>query len=449
MNPLKQLPRSTRGTVVALWRFGGPVALQSLVAAMLGLVDTIMVSGLGPAALGGVGLVNRVLFLTTMVLAALASGTGALVAQSVGAGKIRAIRGPVTAAIAVGVLLTLPLALGALFAPHSIAGCLSTDAEVRHAAAVFLVWGAAYGPLTAVSLTLGATLRSLGDTRRPMLAGLTALAINTSLNFLFISGRWGLPALGISAAALATLTARLFEIGWLLLALKPHPLLRRVSSQYAGKVLSYTAPLMAKEIFWAGGTLVNFIIVARMGRLPLAALNLVSPVEGIMLSTFSGCGVASGILLGHALGRQDFKQAFDTARRLLDIVPAAATMLGLSAAGGLQLLRHSGWLRGLLPPELHDLALNALSVSFALMGARAHNMLVSLGILRSGGDTRWLMFADLASMWLVGVPLVLLAALVWKLSLPWVVGAMMMEEVWKVALFRHRVKGGRWLSKRV
>lgn len=440
------LPRTNRSTLQALWQLGGPVALQSLLAALLGLVDTVMVSGLGPAALGGVGLVNRLLFVVTMLLAGLASGVGVLVAQLTGAGRQRAIRGPVLAAIGLGLGLTLPLALLALSYPQQIARLLSPDEPVQQAASLFLVWSAAYAPLTAIVLILGATLRSQGDTLSPLLAGLIALALNTALNYVFITGRFGLPGFGIPAAAVATLIARLIELAALLWILKPG---RAIASLPRHKdtrlMLGATLPLMAKEIFWASGAFASYAMVARLGTEPLAALNLVTPVEGIMLSAFSGCGMASAILLGQALGRRAFDDAFDAGRRLLRLISLGGFVLGLLLAAITQLIRHSDWLLGAIDPALHDLALDSLTVLFAGMGFRVHNMTVSLGVLRSGNDTRWLMWTDLLFMWGIGVPLVALAALVWHWPLPTVVGAMMLEEALKVMVFRRRVKSGRWV----
>ncbi|HYD81538.1 MAG TPA: MATE family efflux transporter, partial [Paucimonas sp.] len=171
------LPDSNRAALVTLWRLGGPVTLQILLSSALGLVDTFMVSGLGTAALAGVGLVGRLHFVLGMVLAGLASGTAVLVAQYSGARRLRAARGPVFMAVLFGVALTLPLACLSAFGAVPLARAMSPDAAVADAAAVFLLWSAAFAPLTAVTATLGAALRSTGNTRTPMWAGIGALAL--------------------------------------------------------------------------------------------------------------------------------------------------------------------------------------------------------------------------------------------------------------------------------
>ena len=447
------VPGSNRAMLTSLWRLGWPVLFQSLLAASLGLVDTLMVSSVGPAALAGVGLVSRVLFVLTMVLAGLASGTGAMVAQYVGAGRWRATRGPVTLAVFSGLLLTLPMLLISLTSAATFAGLLTPDRAVSDAATIFLRWGALIAPLCAVTLPLSAALRGRGDTRTPMWAGLAALALNTLLNVLFINGALGLPALGVAAAAASTSAARLLEAAWLLHALAPGPL-RRLSRSIRRRdwmhLLQVAAPLMLKEIAWAGGILASTLIVSRMGRLALATFNLVLPFEGVLISVVAAAGVATGIQLGQALGRGDLADAYRSAEQSRRLVSRTASAVGIGFAVLLQLLQllHlTAWLDHWIATPMRSLALDTLTVLSLAFGARAHNTIVSVGILRSGADARWLFWADLCSMWLINVPMVAFAALYLRWPLPAVVGVMLLEEILKVPVFRWRVRSGRWLHR--
>jgi len=444
------LPTTNRGVLLTLWKLGGPVTIQILLSSALALVDTLMVSGVGTAALAGVGVVGRVYFVLGMVLAGLSSGTAVLVAQYAGARRLRAARGPIFLAVLLGLALTLPMTVVSLLWPREIAALLSPDAAVIDAAATFLFWSAFVAPLTAITSTLGAVLRSTGNTRLPMWAGLAALGVNTVLNVLFINGNFGMPAYGVAAAAAATTVARIVEMIWLTIALKPGPLLRLhagLRRRDADLVMGSSGPLMLKEIAWAGGILASTLIISRMGEKALAAYHLIVPVDGVMISAVVGCAVATGILLGHALGRSAFGEAADSARRMLRMVSRSAFALGIVLALLVQGLRHAGWLEGAIDPVLHDDALDALTMLCVGFGARAHNTMVTLGILRSGNDSRWLFQVDLCSMWLVNVPLVAFAALVLHWPLPAVVAVMTLEEVCKVWLFGWRVKSGRWLQK--
>lgn len=444
------LPTTNRQALRSLWQLGAPVTFQALLASTLGLLDTVMVSGVGPAALGGVGLVGRVMFVVMMIVAGLSSGTAVLVAQYSGAGRRHAIRGPVAISALLSVCLTLPMLLIALVAPVWFCSWLSPDAAVVTQAARFLSWGALMGPLGALTMTLAATLRSLGNTRTPMLAGVAALGLNTLLNFLFINGHFGLPAFGVAAAAVATTMARLVELALLWHVCRPGAvwrLVRILRWAHARLVLRSGGPLIFKEIAWAGGVLASTLLISRMGTVPLAAYNLVLPVEGIMISVVAGCGVATGILLGHAIGAGQFLDARDTANRMLRLVSSGALLVGVLMALIVQLVRLSGGLQQAIGPELYQDALNCLSIICLAFGAKSHNTMVSVGILRSGNDGKWLMWADIISMWLINVPLVAFVVLVCQWQLPAVVGVMVMEEVLKVAMFGWRVRSGKWLQR--
>ena len=429
----------------SVYRLGGPVTVQALLSSMLGFVDTLMVSGLGAAALAGVGIANRLWFVATMALGGIAGATGILVAQYSGAGRAREADGLVRLSLMLGLALTLPISLVLLFGAPALANWLSSDNDVAAQAGRFLLFGAAFLPLASTSATLGAALRGHGDTRTPMWAGMAALALNALLNFLFISGRFGLPAGGVAAAALASTVAKVLEIG--ILARQMHPVNGETDHlKGLALVLRSALPLAAKEVCWAGGIFASSLVISRMGKRPLAAFNLVAPVEGMLISLFIGCGAATGILLGHALGRHSFDEAYDIAVRLRRTVPFIALQAGFMLAGLTQVLRHSRLLEGWIDPGLHDMALDTLTIMCLGMGARTHNMMASMGILRSGNDVAWLMLVDLCSMWVVNVPMVAFAALVLHWPLPAVAAVMLLEEVLKVAVFRHRIRSGKWMS---
>lgn len=407
-----------------------------------------MVTSLGTDALAGVGIAGRMLFVVTMVLSGLSGGAGLLVAQYAGAGRLHEARGKVAAALGFGLLLTMPLALTSLLAAGELAAWLAPDPGVAAAAAEFILYACAYAPASAISTVLAATLRSTGNTRAPMWAGATALGVNTLLNYVFVLGHFGASSHGVAAAGLATTAARCVEIAWLAFLLRDH-LGLRLQRHDAVLVAGSALPLVVKELCWAGGLLASGLIVSRMGRLPLAAFNLITPVEGIFVSIFIGCGVATGILLGHALGRRDFEGALRTAERLRQEISRMGVLAGVAGAVLIEAARMSGVLASLVDPALHDMALDSLAVMFLFIGARIHNMMASFGILRSGNDVRWLMAVDLCSMWLINVPLVAAAALWFRAPLPAVVAVMMFEELLKVGVFRWRVRSGRWLNSLV
>ena len=73
------------------------------------------------------------------------------------------------------------------------------------------------------------------------------------------------------------------------------------------------------------------------------------------------------------------------------------------------------------------------------------NIVVIVGVLRSGGDTKFVLFTDMFCQWFVGIPLGLLAAFVWKLPLAWVVIFIISEDVVKVFISLGRMRSKKWI----
>ena len=430
-----------------LLRLAAPVSMQMVVASSLGFVDVIMVSALGPAALGGVGLINRWFFVIILALAGLSSGIGILVAQAAGAGRADATRGLVGAGIILGLLLTLPLAVAAAALAPNLASWLTPDPGVRHQAALFLRWSAATGPLMAITMTLGAAVRSRGDTRTPMWASIVALGLNTLLNFLFIQGRFGLPAGGVIAAALATTVGRSVEVLWLLLVYGRRTLARPTAAELS--TVAYTGGTLAlNESLWASGMFAYQIIISYMGRIPLAVSSLITPIDGTLVSIFLGGMVATGIMLGQTLGRGDFNTAFLSARRLLIGQSLLALAVGVLLAVLCQLLRQIGLPNRWLAADLQAVFFNSLSVLGLGFALKVHNMIAAASVLRAGNDTRFVLAVDVGVLWLVGVPLVAAVALYRHWSLPAVTAAIFVEEAIKTTIWRWRINRRHWLASR-
>lgn len=425
-----------------------PVALQGVLAAAFALVDTLMVASQGAAAMGGVGLVGRLYMFFGMALGGLAGAVGLLATQ-----RLRSA--PQSALAATGAalwlsVLTLPWVALAAAWPQAVAGGLAPDAEVVGAASEFLRYSAPFLFFSALAGVLGAHARALGDTRRPLLAGLLALGVNTLINVLFIEGRWSLPGFGVAAAGAGAALGRLLECIWLWRSLDPQTraaLAARCAPPALREVVAHALPLATKELVWAGGTLAFALLIARLGPTPLAAFNLVLPIEGLLISGVFGVAIAAGIVLGQQLGQGDFSGARDAAAAILAWltrwVMVASLLLALVLA--VLLVTDSRWPG--VEPQVGRLALQALLVFSVGFAAKAHNTLVAVGILRCGGDNAWILWVDLCSMWLFSVPLVAIAVLLFQWPLAAVFALMLAEEVVKVALFRRRVRAGRWLRR--
>lgn len=191
-----------------VWRLAGPVIGENLLQTLLGVVDTLLVAGLGTLALAGVGAALQVVFVLLAGLSALAVGASVLVAQAVGGGRIAEATALARQALVWSVLIALPLAaLGVPLSP-AIMNLFGLEPAVAAVGAEYL--SVTMGAIVTLTLMLlaSAVLRGAGDTRTPMLVTALANVLNVGLSWALIYGALGLPALGAVGSAWGTVISR-------------------------------------------------------------------------------------------------------------------------------------------------------------------------------------------------------------------------------------------------
>ena len=114
-----------------------------------------------------------------------------------------------------------------------------------------------------VSNCYSTTLKESGQTIVPMKAGVLAVVFDIVLNYIFIFGKFGVPAMGVTGAAIATVISRFMECGYLVVYththVKEYPFIKncyrtlRLPMSLAKKILITGTPLMLNEFLWAGG----------------------------------------------------------------------------------------------------------------------------------------------------------------------------------------------------
>jgi Na+-driven multidrug efflux pump len=209
-----------------------------------------------------------------------------------------------------------------------------------------------------------------------------------------------------------------------------------------GRFVRTASPVILGEILWSLGITVYTAIYARIGTDSVAGVSIASTLEGVALVPFLGMGNACAIMLGNRIGAGMVGDAMDYARRFLVLAISGALVMGLvifvSRSALLALYRIS--------PEAQLAARSVLAVMSVALWLKAGNIMMVIGIMRSGGDTRFALLADTVPMWLLGVPTALLGAFV--LSLPVygvVLLVLMMDEGTKFFISLRRVRSALWI----
>lgn len=386
-----------------------PVIVENLLQTAVGLVDLLMVSRLGAAAISGVGVSVQVLFVVFAAISAIATGTTVLVARFIGAGQpkqaARVVKQSVLLAIALGIFLALVGIPGA----KPLVALLGVEPEVVELGGGYLqiVFALAI-PLT-LSFVIGAALRGAGDSRTPMLVALGVNAVNIVVAYVLIFGNLGFPALGVAGSAwgaAAGRTAGALALVALLVRGGRGAKLRlggaegwRPDPPLIGRLLRIGLPAMGEQLSRSLGMLLFSTIVISLGTAVFAAQRITFNIISLSFLPGFGFSMAATALTGQALGAGKP----DRANRA-NWFSVRSACIWMGSMGVLFLISAPLCMRAFTDdPMIISLGANGLRV-LALGQLQMAVALVLNGGLRGAGDTRFPMVATTISMWLIRLP---------------------------------------------
>lgn len=429
-----------------------PIILQNLIASSVNMLDTLMITSLGNESLAAVGLANQVFFFYSVTIFGVATGSSIFISQFWGKndrdniGRIMGLS--LTLTCFLGVLFTL----AALIAPESIMNIFSSDSEVIRLGVDYLRIVSLSYVITGVSFTYAVASRSIGEAKMPMVASMLSFATNALFNYLLIFGKFGFPQLGIKGAAYGTLIARVLEIILILYSIyssKENPLAHSISSMtswskdFVKKYFKTAYPVILNEAFWSLGTVLYSLAYAKIGTDAAAAIQILNTVQNIFLVMARGLANACTVMVGNKIGADKEAEAVEYANSFMILSVGVGLVLGaalfLTTDGILLFFRN-------ITPELHAASKKLLIVLAFFLSLKSFNGTLIVGVLRGGGDTKFSMVLEMGSVWLVGVPLAFLGALVFKLPVYYVFILVNMEEVVKAAIGLPRITSKKWVT---
>lgn len=423
-----------------------PVALQSMLQSSFSIVDQIMIGQLGSTSIAAIGLVGKFVSIFSVLFGAIATVTGIMIAQYLGQKEEE----EVSRSFYVNLMVALAIALGffalCMLWPRQILGLYTDDLETIDLAVGYCrIVSLTFLPMAAA--TIAATLlRCLEKAVFPLYAGFFATIVNTVLNYILIFGKFGVNAMGVQGAAIATVAAQLLNFVIIIAALvicvrregRRMPFLIRMPAKARQQYLIMLLPILCNEFLWSLGENVYASIYGHMGTGALAAMTLTNPIQGLFMGALSGVSQAAGILIGKTLGSKDFDRAYRESKKLLWYGVIGACILSV-----ILILCSPFYVRIYQVEESVRMVAAQVLVAFAIIApVKVLNMIAGGGILRSGGDTRIVMCIDLIGTWIFGVPLGLLGAFVLHLELPYVYFILSLEECIRllIALVMFRKK---------
>lgn len=394
-----------------------PIIIQNLISTSVNIIDTVMISSLGEASVASIGVANQYFFLFNMTLSGLTGGAGLFISQFFGKNDANNIKKVTGLNVLLGIILGLLFFIPAFMFPKFIIHFFSYDPEVVKLCIQYFSIIAFCYPLIAVSTVFSMGSRSVRNPKLGMVCSAVALVSNIILNYGLIFGKLGLPELGVRGAAIATVIARLIEFSLLIVYVyiikKDYVLkfniknLKSIDKQFINAFFEKSTPILLNDSGWAIGTVLYSVAYAKAGTSAIAASQIATSTGNFFIMTAVCVAIGASIMLGNELGADNKKVAIDYAKKFSKIVFIVGTLFGILLILNIPTLLKMFSVSDNLAPDI----IKIFVIMGLLMGLKSFNTLLIIGILRSGGDTKYSLFLELGCMWLVSLPLTFIFAI--------------------------------------
>ena len=401
-------PKHAKATLV----LGLPLVGSHLAQMSLHVIDTVMLGWYGVTELAAMVIATSLFFVVFILGSGFANAVMPMVAQRIGAGDEtgvrRATRMGLWLSVAYG-LLTYPI----FWQSQSVLLALGQKPEVAALGQEFLRIGG-FGMIPAlVVMAIKGYLAALGRTQVVLWVTVAAMPANALLNYALIFGNFGVPELGITGAAMASLAVQLGSMLALLAYAGLLPDLRhyhlfqrfwRPDWPAMGQVFRLGWPIGVTLLAESGLFAATAMMMGWIGTHELAAHGIVLEVTAMAFMVHLGLSNAATIRTGHAFGGGDARGLSDGARVVIGISAVFALVVIVTFLATPRPL-----IALFLDPKAPEAAqimafgvtLMAISALFQLADAM---QVIALGLLRGIHDTRVPMIAAAISYWGVGMP---------------------------------------------
>ncbi|MBI6009325.1 MATE family efflux transporter [Clostridium perfringens] len=427
-----------------------PIAVQNLITFMVSMVDTLMVGALGEIQLSAVSIANNLFFVLTILMFGLAGGSNIMISQYWGKGNVKTIHKILAIMYRVCLLITGIFIFIALFLPKYFMGIFTTDKAVIDFGASYLrivCIGYLFYSITNCTIMM---LRSVKTVSISIIVYTASLVVNSILNWIFIFGNLGAPELGIRGAAIATVCARITEFSIVLvfmfiyerkIGLKIEHLLK-IDKEILKDYVGLCTPVLCNELLWAIGASMISVIVGRMGTEVVAANSINGVAHQFVTVFIFGMSNATAVIIGNTIGEGKKEKAKEYAYSI------GIFSVVMGCISGLMILLIKPFVVNFYNVS-YSTKLIAMEIMTVTSGIIVFQSLASnfmMGVLRGGGDAKFVLINDLIFMWLVAIPGGFFVAFVLEPPVALVFLVIKCDEILKSLTSVYRVISGKWVN---
>lgn len=444
---------SKKGIRNEIIKIAGPVFIELLMGTLFGMVDMIMLGNFGSdavsaAGIAAVGITNQVVFIGLSLVQSLNIGATAMVARYIGAGREDRIEDVVKHIIILTqVLLVIPfLIIGLGFSSKimTFIGAQPDALAIGNQYFKIIVIGFVF---QAFNFSIFASLRGAGDTKTPMKINIAVNLLNVIGNAVLIYGLFGIPAFGVTGAAISTtvshvlativLIKHIFRVDSIIYINIKHKF--KVSKDIIYNLIKIGVPASLEQIALRLGLLLFVKIVASLGTVAYATHNIAINILSLSFTPGQAFGIAASTLTGRSLGAEDPELAEKYIRSCSRVGVVVSTLVAVT------FFFFGDIIAGLYTSN-QDVVKQAASILklVALIQPFQTSQLILAGGLRGAGDTIWTLIATFIGILLIRV---LLAYYFVKIIFMGLIGAwlaVLIDQFIRWILITLRFKTNKW-----
>jgi len=436
-------------------RIAWPSFVELLLTQLTSMVDLMMVGSMGgkahpeigTQALAAVGLTTQPKFLLMAAFVAMNTGVTALVARNKGTNDSKQANLVVRQGLLFTFCATIILSiLGFIFAKPMVIFMGSTEAIVTKWATQYLQIQMIGFLSFALTSTVTASLRAVGDSKTCMIYNLIANVVNVIFNWLLIYGNLGFPELGVAGASLATVLGQVvaFIIAFIVI-IRGNGFLKlefklgfKPDKVVLGNMINIGLPAMVEQLLMRAGMIIFAKTVASLGTTAYATHQVCMNIQALSFMTGQAFAVSATTMMGQSLGkrRTDMAQAYCSRTRKVGLV--------FSLLLAVVFILFGGEIVGLYNSDPEIIRIGGQIMLFvAFLQPFQSSQFIIAGGLRGAGDTKATAIFTFITVLLVR-PIVAIVLVHFGLGLYGAWAAMATDQILRSALVLYRYNSGKW-----
>lgn len=428
-----------------------PIAAQQMISVGVNMADNIMLGQLGETAMSSATLANNFISMFQIMCMGFGMGASVLTSRFYGMKERESMKKAVNIMFRLEFIVAMLFSLATAAFSAQIMGLFTNEEAIIQAGCGYLLISIPCYLLNGYALTTSLILRSVGKATVPLISSICSFFINIFFNWVFIFGNLGAPRMEVNGAAVGTLLARIVEflvtMGYLFfkdenIQLRLRDLLMNTRDLY-GEYIRISVPVLVSDTLLGLGNMAVATVMGHVGASFVAANAITTVTMQLATVVIQGISQASCTITGITLGEGKYEKAQQQG------ITFAAIGFLVGTVGCIIILV----LRGVIidayriQPETKALAYELMDAVAVVVLFQSANSILTKGVLRGGGDTRFLMVADILFLWIGSIPLGALAGLVFHWPGFWIYIMLRIDQFIKAIWCLFRLKSGKWIKK--